>query len=194
MRFDFNSDALNKDQLAAIEESVNRCVLNRDSVSWTEQPYAEVRERDDVMQFFGDKYGESVRVVQIGGEKGELNGYSMELCGGTHVRNTGEIGLFKIRSEGAIAAGIRRVEAVCGPHAVGYLNEAVEAIDTEASEFSAKLDEANAGLVKLDQPPVAAPDRDAGARGFVSRLEATMPDRSPRSTRLSRRRMPGATR
>jgi alanyl-tRNA synthetase len=66
------------------------------------------------MQFFGDKYGELVRMVQIGGQAGALNGYSMELCAGTHTRATGEIGLFRILSEGAIAAGVRRIEAVAG--------------------------------------------------------------------------------
>ena len=66
------------------------------------------------MQFFGDKYGETVRVVQIGGEPKALNGYSMELCAGTHTRATGEIGLFRIVSETAIAAGVRRIEALAG--------------------------------------------------------------------------------
>ena len=66
------------------------------------------------MQFFGDKYGEQVRLVQIGGQPHAGNGYSMELCGGTHVRSTGEIGLFRIVSEGAVAAGIRRIEALAG--------------------------------------------------------------------------------
>ena len=70
------------------------------------------------MQFFGDKYGDFVRVVQIGGQPSKLNGYSMELCGGTHVRTTGDIGSFLILNEGAIAAGIRRIEAVAG-NAVG---------------------------------------------------------------------------
>ncbi|MGZ5024326.1 MAG: DHHA1 domain-containing protein, partial [Chthoniobacterales bacterium] len=83
-------------------------------VSWTEIPYAEAKKRSDIQQFFGDKYGETVRVVQIGGVPNELNGYSMELCGGTHVRNTGDIQQFKIVNESAIAAGIRRIEAVAG--------------------------------------------------------------------------------
>ena len=66
------------------------------------------------MQFFGDKYGDTVRVVQIGGQPAALDGYSMELCAGTHTRATGEIGLFRIIGEAAIAAGVRRIEAVAG--------------------------------------------------------------------------------
>ena len=68
---------------------------------------------------FGEKYGDTVRVLQIGGAPHALDGYSMELCGGTHVRSTGEIGPFRIVKEEAIAAGTRRVEAVAGD-AVGY--------------------------------------------------------------------------
>jgi len=71
-----------------------------------------MKSRKDVMQFFGDKYGDTVRVVQIGGHAAKLDGYSMELCGGTHTRATGEIGLFRIVGENAIAAGVRRIEAV----------------------------------------------------------------------------------
>ena len=66
------------------------------------------------MQFFGEKYGDQVRVVQIGGTIEALNGFSMELCGGTHVSHLGQIGQFRILSEGAVAAGIRRIEAVVG--------------------------------------------------------------------------------
>ena len=111
LRFDFNSKPVTPEQIAAMEDKVNACIKNAETVSWTEQPYSKVKGREDIMQFFGDKYGDSVRVVQIGGESKALNGYSMELCGGTHVRNT-EIGLFKIKSEGAISAGVRRIEAL----------------------------------------------------------------------------------
>ena len=97
-----------------VEKLVNEKIVENAPVSWTEIPYAEAKKRADIMQFFGDKYGETVRVVQIGGEPERLNGYSMELCGGTHVRATGEIGSFRIVSEEAIAAGIRRIEAVAG--------------------------------------------------------------------------------
>jgi alanyl-tRNA synthetase len=117
LTFDFSSAALTPDQVAAVERLVNGKILENAPVSWSEVAYAGVRGRTDVMQFFGDKYGDRVRVVQIGGEPGALDGYSMELCGGTHVRGTGEIGLFRITGEGAVAAGIRRIEAVAGTEA-----------------------------------------------------------------------------
>ncbi len=114
LTFDFSSTALSHEQVRAVEKLVNERIAEDAPVSWTEIPYTEAKKRSDVQQFFGDKYGETVRVVQIGGTPNELNGYSMELCGGTHVRATGEIKQFKIVREEAIAAGIRRIEAVAG--------------------------------------------------------------------------------
>jgi alanyl-tRNA synthetase len=114
LTFDFNSAPLTPQQVADIEKLVNERILENAGVSWTEVSYADVKSRKDVMQFFGDKYGDTVRVVQIGGGAGKLDGYSMELCGGTHTRATGEIGLFRIVGENAIAAGVRRIEAVAG--------------------------------------------------------------------------------
>ncbi|HEX5219407.1 MAG TPA: alanine--tRNA ligase-related protein, partial [Verrucomicrobiae bacterium] len=96
LTFDFNSAPLTPQQVADIERLVNERIVENAGVSWTEVLYNDVKSRKDVMQFFGDKYGDTVRVVQIGGEAGQLNGYSMELCGGTHTRATGEIGLFRI--------------------------------------------------------------------------------------------------
>jgi len=118
LTFDFSSAALTKQQVRELEKLVNEKIAENAPVSWREIPYREAKQRTDIMQFFGDKYGDLVRVVQIGGQPDELNGYSMELCGGTHVRATGDIGSFRILSEGAIAAGIRRIEAVAG-NAVG---------------------------------------------------------------------------
>src|SRR5205807_684980 len=92
-------------------------------VSWTEIPYDDAKKRKEIQQFFGEKYGDIVRVVQIGGEPTKLNGYSMELCGGTHVRSTSEIGAFRIVKEEAIAAGIRRIEAVAGDAARVWARE-----------------------------------------------------------------------
>ena len=114
LTFDFNSPALTPEQVNDIEKLVNERILENAGVSWTEVPHADVKNRKDVMQFFGDKYGDVVRVVQIGGHAGKLDGYSMELCGGTHTRATGEIGLFRIVGESAVAAGVRRIEAIAG--------------------------------------------------------------------------------
>ena len=136
LTFDFSSAALTKEQVRAVEKLVNGKIVENQPVSWTEIPYAEAKQRADIMQFFGDKYGDQVRLVQIGGSPNEFDGYSMELCGGTHVRTTGDIGYFRIRSEGAIAAGIRRIEAVAG-NAVGEW--ARGEADGEEEKFQALL-------------------------------------------------------
>jgi alanyl-tRNA synthetase len=123
LTFDFSSAALTRQQKRDLEKLVNEKITENAPVSWTEIPYVEAKKRSDIQQFFGDKYGETVRVVQIGGGPGNLNGYSMELCGGTHVRATGEIGSFRIVREEAIAAGIRRIEAVAGEAAKDWARE-----------------------------------------------------------------------
>ena len=133
LTFDFSSAPLTKEQLRAVEKLVNERIAENAPVSWTEIPYAEAKNRSDIQQFFGEKYGDLVRVVQIGGKPKALNGYSMELCGGTHVHATGEIGWFKIVSESAIAAGIRRVEAVAG-------NEVMKWAEQEAARQQEKFD------------------------------------------------------
>ncbi len=114
LTFDFNSAALSPQQVADIEKLVNERIVENAPVSWSEVKYTDVKSRPEIMQAFGEKYGDTVRVVQIGGNPNALDGYSMELCGGTHIRRTGQIGLFKILSEAATGAGIRRIEAVAG--------------------------------------------------------------------------------
>src|SRR5206468_10653163 len=140
LRFDFNSVPVSQQQLRDIEGLVNSRITANDIVSWAEVPYAEVKTRTDIMQFFGEKYGSEVRVVQIGGHAGKLDGYSMELCGGTHVLRTGQIGLFKIVSEGAIATGVRRIDALAGLLAFWHLQ-------TQLDPKSAKIDELNRELL-----------------------------------------------
>ena len=119
LRFDFTHfQQVKPAELLTIERMVNSMILENDGVSFFEIPYSQ--KPDSVVAFFGDKYGESVRVVKIGGlGSGELStplfdGYSMELCGGTHTRHTGELGYLSITAESAIAAGVRRLEAVAG--------------------------------------------------------------------------------
>jgi alanyl-tRNA synthetase len=126
LTFDFSSAALTKQQVRDVQKLVNEKIKENAPVSWTEIPYVEAKKRADIQQFFGDKYGDVVRVVQIGGDAKILNGYSMELCGGTHVRTTGEIESFRIVREEAIAAGVRRIEAVSGEAARQWAKEEAE--------------------------------------------------------------------
>ncbi|MFT6236307.1 MAG: alanyl-tRNA synthetase, partial [Lentimonas sp.] len=154
LRFDFNAKALTPAQITEMEDKVNTCIQKAATVSWIEVPHTDVKKRADIMQFFGDKYGDLVRVVQIGGESKALNGYSMELCGGTHVRNTSEIGFFKIKSEGAIASGVRRIEALCGQAAWNWLNEIAEKGTAEEKVLRDKLNQSNHALSEAEQSPV----------------------------------------
>ena len=114
LTFDFNSKPLTPQQVADVEKLVNQRIMENSRVSWFEMPYSEIKDNPEIMQAFGEKYGDTVRVVQIGGRPNELNGYSIELCGGTHTSSTGELGFFNILSEGASSAGIRRIEAISG--------------------------------------------------------------------------------
>jgi alanyl-tRNA synthetase len=138
LTFDFSSAALTAEQKRQVEDLVNEKVNENARVSWTEIPYSEAKKRSDIQQFFGDKYGDTVRVVQIGGEAGKLNGYSMELCGGTHVRATGDIGSFRVVKEEAIAAGIRRIEAVAGEAAKEWAKEEAGRQEQKFQAFARK--------------------------------------------------------
>jgi alanyl-tRNA synthetase len=170
LTFDFNSAALTPQQVRDIEKLVNERILENATVSWTEVPYAEVRGRADIMQFFGDKYGDTVRVVQIGGS-GKLNGYSMELCAGTHTRATGEIGLFRILAESAIAAGVRRIEAVAGLEAAALttydalrLNDIAGLLNAPAAEIEKKIEALLANQKELEKALKAARSKEAAAQ------------------------------
>ncbi len=155
LRFDFTSSALSAEQLSQIEEKVNQAIADAQPVSWKEVPHADIKGREDIMQFFGDKYGDLVRVVQIGGQPQALDGYSMELCGGTHSRNTSELGQFIIKKEEAIASGVRRIEAAVGKAAEAYTAEQIESLKEEIAQANAKLSKANEALKALDEAPVS---------------------------------------
>jgi len=142
LRFDFNHpEHLSDQQIADIEKLVNERIKENAAVYWFEMPYADVRGKPNIMQFFGDKYGDIVRLVQIGGHDKALDGYSMELCGGTHTKTTGELGLFKIMRESAVAAGIRRIEAVCGQFATEFIAKQGEQEKAEAAKAKAREQE-----------------------------------------------------
>ena len=121
MRFDIaHPKAVSAEELLAIEADVNaRVRANSDVTTRLMEPDAAVEA--GAMALFGEKYGDEVRVVSMGGEEAGHKHYSTELCGGTHVHRTGDIGLFKIVSEGAVAAGVRRLEVVTGKAAEDYM-------------------------------------------------------------------------
>jgi alanyl-tRNA synthetase len=141
LTFDFSSAPLTAQQVADVERLVNERILENAAVTWTEVGYGDVKARHDIMQFFGDKYGDRVRVVQVGGKAASLDGYSMELCGGTHTRATGEIGLFRIVGESAIAAGIRRIEAVSGLEAYKRASQELQLIKAVAGKVNSPVGE-----------------------------------------------------
>ncbi|WP_354667301.1 alanine--tRNA ligase [Acinetobacter cumulans] len=117
LRFDFaNDQPVSFEQLQEIERIVNAEVIANTAVS-TELLDIDAAKEKGAMMLFGEKYGDEVRVLSMGTTKDEKN-FSIELCGGIHVKRTGDIGLFKITSEGGVAAGVRRIEAVTGTKAV----------------------------------------------------------------------------
>ncbi len=118
LRFDFtHGEGLTQADIGAIEDRVNAQILSNQDVTWSQTTLDAAKEKG-AMALFGEKYGAVVRLVEIGD-----GNFSRELCGGTHVRSTAEIGCFKITSEGSSAANVRRVEAVTGPVAIGLLRE-----------------------------------------------------------------------
>jgi len=180
LTFDFSSAPLTPAQVSDVEKLVNERIIENAGVSWTEVPYTDVKSRKEIMQFFGDKYGDKVRVVQIGGRAGELNGYSMELCGGTHTRATGEIGLFRIASESAVAAGTRRIEAVAGlqayqktkaeaeliSHVAGKINSPVAEVEKKIESLLAQQKELEKQLKAMQQKQAVE-----SARGLVAKAK-----------------------
>ncbi|MBI3504775.1 MAG: alanine--tRNA ligase [Proteobacteria bacterium] len=135
LRFDISQPTpLTAEDIAAVEADVNRRVLENQDVS-TRLMTPDAAVEAGALALFGEKYGEEVRVVAMGYPRGnsEAKPFSTELCGGTHVRRTGDIGLFKIVSEGAVAAGVRRIEAMTGEGARAYLAEQARLLFDAAS-------------------------------------------------------------
>ncbi len=123
LRFDFsNPQAVTADELREVERLVNAQIRGNSPVT-TELMTPDQAEQKGAMALFGEKYGKEVRVLSMGDDD-----FSVELCGGTHARQTGDIGLFKITGEGAVAAGVRRIEALTGSQALGWVERAEQAL------------------------------------------------------------------
>lgn len=134
LRFDFNyAQPITAEQIEAIETQINTWIAEAHATETTVMPIAEAKAKGAVAMF-GEKYGAEVRVMDV-------PGVSMELCGGTHVRNTAEIGLFKIVSEVGVAAGVRRIEAIAGPAVLDYLNLRDGVVRELSDRFKAKPEE-----------------------------------------------------
>ena len=163
-RFDFSHNApLSADEIRRVEALVNHEILHNDATN------AELMAYDDAikagaMALFGEKYGDQVRVLGIGS--------STELCGGTHVTRTGDIGLFKIVSEGGVAAGIRRVEAVTGEHALALIqslaarvNEAAAALKVQPEEITQRIAQVQDQVKSLEKELAALKAKMASGQG-----------------------------
>ncbi len=133
LRFDFTHHGpVDPEKLKIVESLVNQRIFEALPVTWSEMPYPEARS-SGAMALFGEKYGDVVRVVNV-------PGFSMELCGGTHVRNTSEIGLFVLLHESGVASGVRRIEALTGPGALAHLSGRVSSLGRVASLVKAPAD------------------------------------------------------
>jgi alanyl-tRNA synthetase len=134
LRFDFTCPrAITSQELQQVEDTINTWIAEAHDTQISVMGLEEAKNQGAIAMF-GEKYGAEVRVIDI-------PGVSMELCGGTHVRNTAEIGLFKIISETGIAAGVRRIEAVAGPAVLAYLNERDKVVRDLSDRFKVKPEE-----------------------------------------------------
>ena len=149
-RFDIAQPvAVTAEQLRAVEYEVNEQIRANTAVATRVMPLDEAKE-SGARALFGEKYGDEVRVVSMGTQEQEGQPvFSVELCGGTHVKSTGEIGLFHILSESAVSAGIRRVEAVAGPAALTYLSEQDERLRSVAGRLNVPAEDVESRVSAL---------------------------------------------
>ncbi|HYD04855.1 MAG TPA: DHHA1 domain-containing protein, partial [Reyranella sp.] len=156
LRFDIShTKAITPEELRAVEDEVNERIRLNSPVT-TRLMTPEEAIAAGAMALFGEKYGDEVRVLAMGGRDGET--YSVELCGGTHALRTGDIGLFRIVGEGAVSAGVRRIEAVAGNaaeahvrHQIDLLNQAASVMKVRPEDLPARLQSLMDGQRKIER-------------------------------------------
>ena len=191
VRFDFTHlQAMTAEEIAKVEAIVNESILLAESCSTTVTDIKSAREMG-AMALFGEKYGDTVRVVKIGGS-------STELCGGTHVQNTGNIGLFKVISESSVAAGVRRIEGTTGLGVLALLSEKedlivdtarelkaqnpatiakkAQSLQTEIKEMKRELDSANSKISEMQTEALFAGMKQVGAYKLLTAKVEMRPD------------------
>ena len=191
VRFDFTHfNAMTDKEIATVESRVNEFILSSQKVEMMEMPIEEAKKMG-AMMLFGEKYGDVVRVVKAGD-------FSTEFCGGTHVSNSGQLGLFKIVSEASVASGVRRITALTGTNVIAYLNKQentvktvasalktgendvtarVEALLDESKEKDKEIQNLNAELTKLKSADMLSKPIDIdGLEVYIAKLDGTTPD------------------
>lgn len=191
VRFDFTHfNPMTAEELVKVEMLVNQFIMQAQSVTMQEMPIEEAKKMG-AMMLFGEKYGDIVRVVKAGD-------FSTEFCGGTHVSNSGELGLFKIVSESSVAAGVRRITALTGMNLLAYLNhneamvklvaaafktsdneinERASAIITELKDKDKEIQKLNAELTKLKSADMfSKPAVIDGLELYTAKVDGTTPD------------------
>ncbi len=190
-RFDFTHfNPMTEEEITKVELLVNQFIMSASPVEMLEMPIEKAKEMG-AMMLFGEKYGDIVRVVKAGD-------FSTEFCGGTHVSNSGQLGLFKIVSEASVASGVRRITAVTGPNLLGMLNslekvvktagtvlktgekdiiERLDSVIAENRNNEKKIAELNAEIARLKSADLFAKPRDVeGLNVYVALIEGTTPD------------------
>lgn len=191
VRFDFTHfNPMTTQEIAKVEMLVNKFILSASSVTMQEMPIEEAKKMG-AMMLFGEKYGDIVRVVKAGD-------FSTEFCGGTHVANSGEIGLFKIVSEASVAAGVRRITAYTGLASLAYLNlnemavktvasilktsenevvERTQAVISDNKEMEKEIQALNAEITKLKSADMfSKPTLVDGLELYIAKIDGTTPD------------------
>ena len=191
VRFDFTHfNPMTTQEIAKVEMLVNKFILSASSVTMQEMPIEEAKKMG-AMMLFGEKYGDIVRVVKA-------SDFSTEFCGGTHVANSGEIGLFKIVSEASVAAGVRRITAYTGLASLAYLNlnemtvktvasilktsenevvERTQAVISDNKEMEKEIQALNAEITKLKSADMfSKPTLVDGLELYIAKIEGTTPD------------------